>query len=241
VLSRQFLPVISENFIAPRTLSVVIPTWNEELALPETIRHLRANPEVKEIIVADGGSRDLTCKVAAQLGCHVIASTPGRGTQMRAGAIGASGDAILLLHADTWMPPHAARAALDCLGDPAVAGGGYWKKFRDPPLLLRGSKWKCAVRLHVCRRIAGDQGIFMRREVLQQIGGVPDVPLMEEFELCKRLRRVGRLVLADAVVLTSPRRFIERGVLRTYARMWRVMLQYYLGASPAELRRVYER
>jgi hypothetical protein len=64
---------------------------------------------------------------------------------------------------------------------------------------------------------------------------------MEEFELCKRLRQVGRLVLADAVVLTSPRRFVERGILCTYARMWRVTLQYYLGTPPAELRRMYER
>ena len=231
----------SESFIAPRTLSVVIPTWNEELALPETVRRLRANPEVTEIIVADGGSRDRTLEVAQQLGCRVIESAPGRGTQMRAGAHAAGGDAILLLHADTWMPPHAARVALDRLADPTVAGGGYWKEFRDPPLLLRGSKWKCAVRLYVSRRIAGDQGMFMRREVLEQIGGVPDVPLMEEFELCKRLRRLGRLALADAVVLTSARRFIERGILRTYARMWRVTLQYHLGASPAELRRVYER
>ncbi|HMJ90691.1 MAG TPA: TIGR04283 family arsenosugar biosynthesis glycosyltransferase [Candidatus Acidoferrum sp.] len=233
--------VDQQKLRAPRSLSVVIPTRNEELALPETIRRIRANPEVMEIIIADAASLDRTRDVAAELGCRVIASQPGRGTQMRAGAEAAVGDAVLLLHADTWLPPHAAREALDCLSDPRVAAGGYWKEFRDAPLLLRGSKWKCGIRLHLGRRIAGDQGLFMRRQVLERIGGVPDVPLMEEFELCKRLRKIGRLALADAIVLTSARRFMERGVLRTYALMWRIMLQYYLGSSPESLRRLYER
>ena len=229
------------QFTPPRTLSVVIPTWNEEQALPETIRLLRENPEVMEIIVADGGSHDRTREVAAQRGCRVIETKPGRGSQMRAGAQTATGDAILLLHADTWIPADAARAALDCLSDPGVACGGFWKEFRDPPLLLRGSKFKCVLRLWLGRRIAGDQGMFMRRKVLERIGGVPDVPLMEEFIMCDRLRKLGRLALANATVLTSARRFVERGVVRTYLRMWRVTWQYRLGTSGAELRRLYEK
>lgn len=209
--------------------------------MPETVRRLRANPEVREIIVADGGSRDRTADIAAALGCRVVACPPGRGTQMRVGAAVASSDAVLLLHADTWVPAHAARAALTVLADSRIAAGGFWKEFRDPPWLLLGSKWKCWVRLRIGRRIAGDQGLFLRRETLERIGGVPDVPLMEDFELCRALRRLGRLALADAVVLTSARRFVERGVLRTYARMWRVTLQYYLGTRPADLRRIYEK
>jgi cellulose synthase/poly-beta-1,6-N-acetylglucosamine synthase-like glycosyltransferase len=160
---------------------------------------------------------------------------------MRAGAAQARGDAVLLLHADTWLPPTAARAALDCLADPRVAGGGFWKEFREFHPLLLGSKWKCALRLALGRRVMGDQGLFVRRETLERIGGVPDVALMEEFELCRRLRRFGRIVLADAVVRTSARRFIGRGVLRTYARMWRVLLLYHLGRTPEELRRLYEK
>ncbi len=105
---------------------------------------------------------------------------------------------------------------------------------------MRGSRFKCAVRFHLFHRCMGDQAIFVRRDVLERIGGVPDVPLMEEFELCRLLRNAGRLALAPTVVSTSARRFKQRGVLRTYARMWRVTFQYYCGTAPMELNRIYE-
>jgi rSAM/selenodomain-associated transferase 2 len=223
------------------SISVIIPALNEADSLPTTISHLRQNEAIREVIVVDGGSSDRTPEIAEQLGCRVLASKPGRGGQMRAGANAASGDVILLLHADTWLPPHATRALLDCLRDRAVVAGGFWKEFRESPLLLLGSKWKCAVRLWIGRRVAGDQGMFIRREVLERIGGIPDMPLMEEFALCARLRREGRLALADAVVLTSARRFLKLGVIRTYLRMWWVATRYRLGTSPDELLKIYER
>ena len=225
----------------PPLVSVVIPALNEAESLEKTVAHIRANDSIREIIVVDGGSKDHTPEIAEQLGCRVLKSRGGRGGQMRAGAAAAHGDIVLLLHADTWLPPDATRAMLDCLRDHSVVGGGFWKEFRDSPFLLLGSKWKCAIRLWIGRRIAGDQGLFIRRSVLEYIGGIPDMELMEEFALSSRLRQEGRLALADAIVLTSARRFQKLGVIRTYLRMWWVTTRYRFGTSPAELRKLYEK
>ena len=223
------------------TISVVIPTLNEAAELPETLRRLRAVPEVKEVIIADGGSGDDTVKLAAAAGCGVVNCVAGRGRQLRAGAERATGEVILFLHADTWVPPEAGRVLLACLAQTGVVAGGFYKIFRDPPSwLVRGSRFKCWWRLLVAQRVMADQGIFLRRETLVGIGGVPDVPLREEFELCKRLRPLGRIALADATVVTSARKFRKLGVLRTYALMWRVTLGYYRGVPLEELRRLYE-
>lgn len=220
---------------------MVIPTLNEAGELAETLRRLRLVPEVREVIIADGGSRDDTVRLAAA-GCLVVSSVPGRGRQLRSGAERVTGEVVLFLHADTWVPPEAGRALLTCLAQPGVVAGGFYKVFRDPPnWLVRGSRFKCWWRLLVARRVMADQGIFLRRETLVRIGGVPDVPLMEEFELCKRLRPLGRLALADATVITSARKFRKLGVLRTYLLMWRVTLGYHRGVPLEKLRRIYER
>jgi GT2 family glycosyltransferase len=202
------------------SISVVIPTLNEAESLTETVHRARANPEVSEIIVVDGGSRDDT---------------------MRIGAVQARGDVVLLLHADTWLPPEAGRAALKCLSDPAVVAGGFWKTFRDGSWLMLGSRFRCGLRLWLGGRVLGDQGMFVRRDALDKIGGIPDMPLMEDVELCRRVRKAGRLVLAEATVTTSARRFAKLGVIRTYLRMWMVMIRYRLGASPEKLRSLYEK
>ena len=223
------------------SISVVIPTLNEAESLPETVRRARANPEVCEIIVVDGGSRDDTRAAAERLGCRVLESPPGRGGQMRIGAALARGDVVLLLHADTWLPPEAGRAALECLGDQGVVAGGFWKTFRDGSWLMLGSRFRCGLRLWFGGRVLGDQAMFIRRDALDKIGGIPDMPLMEDVELCRRLRTAGRLVLAGATVTTSARRFTKLGVIRTYLRMWQVMIRYRLGASPEKLRSLYEK
>lgn len=225
----------------PKTLSIIIPALNEAATLADTLEAARAIEAVVEIIVVDAGSSDSTALIATNHGARVLSAPPGRGGQMKLGASQAAGDVVLFLHADTFLPPDAGRAILDCLRDTSVVAGGFWKIFRDPPLALRGSRPKCALRLWLGRRIAGDQALFVRREVLEQIGGVPEMPLMEEFELCRLLRQKGRLALAPATVVTSARRFRERGPLRTYARMWRVMIQYYCGTPPEKLRHLYEK
>ncbi len=223
------------------TVSVVIPALNEAAELQETLRRLRQAPKFTEIIVSDGGSTDATEAIARQAGARFLTGPRGRGGQLRRGAQLATGDVLLFLHADTWLPENAVAAIAAALANPAVVGGAFRKAFRDPHWLMAGSELRCRLRMRCLQFAYADQAIFVRREILERIGGVPDVPLMEEHLLCRALRREGRLALADATVTTSARRFRERGVLRTYWRMFAVNLRWQLGASPEELARVYAR
>jgi rSAM/selenodomain-associated transferase 2 len=222
-------------------ISVVIPTLNEAAELPATITAARRVPEVAEIIVADGGSTDATVELGRTFGCLVLNAPRGRGTQMHHAALRATGDIVLLLHADTWLKPDAGRAIIDALAQPDAVGGGCYKVFRDPAWLMRGSRFRCWLRFQLGRRFLGDQAMFARRDVLERIGGVPAMPLMEEFVLGRRLREQGRLVLAHTVVNTSARRFHERGILRTYLRMGWVTLKYLCGTPPEQLQALYQR
>ncbi len=222
-------------------ISVVIPALDEAAELPATLLRARAVPEVAEIILSDGGSRDATRQIAEQAGAQVVTGTKGRGHQLRAGASAASSEVVLLLHADTWLAPGAGRAIAGAFADPRVVGGACSKAFREPHWLMRGSRARCAWRMRAFQFAYGDQAIFVRRDVLERVGGIPAVPLMEEHELCRALRGVGKLVLADTVVTTSARRFRDRGVLRTYWRMAMANLRWNLGVSPEAIRRAYER
>ena len=219
-------------------LSVIIPTLNEASELPETLKRARAIPEVKEIIVVDAGSTDDTQAIAREHNCTVIESEPSRGKQLRLGAQRASGDVILFLHADTWLPENAGTVIGETLARPLVVAGGFYKRFRDGGA-LPGSRLRCWLLWALTNRLFGDQAIFVKRDVLEKCGGVPDVPLMEEFELCKSLAPHGRIALASATVLTSARKFREEGMLRTYWRMARCTFRYWLGTSPKRLVEIY--
>jgi rSAM/selenodomain-associated transferase 2 len=222
------------------TLSVIIPTLNEAGELPETLKHARAIPEVKEIIVVDAGSTDDTRAIAREHDCTVIKSEPSRGGQLRLGAQRASGEVVLFLHADTWLPENAGAVIRETLARPLVIAGGFYKRFRDGGA-LPGSRLRCWLLWALTNLLFGDQAIFVKRDVLEQCGGVPDVPLMEEFELCKKLAGRGRLALASATVLTSARKFRDHGTLKIYSLMARCIIRYWLGASPQRLAEIYYR
>ncbi len=236
----RLLKVAGERPV-PQTISVVIPTWNEAGTLPSTLERLRRIPEISEILIADAESQDATRQIAKENGCSVMMSSRGRGQQLRVAAQAATGDVVLMLHADTWLAPECGRALINALRDSTVVAGGFWKRFQPRNWWMSGSRFRCWIRLTFFGRVMGDQALFVRREVLEKAGGVPAVPLMEEFELCQRLRRHGRLALAPATVFTSTRRFAKLGVARTYLRMWKVTALYYLGTPLQKLQAIYER
>lgn len=222
-------------------LSVIIPTLNEEGDLPTTLSRLRQVPEVEQIIVADGGSQDRTAAVANDFGCRLVTGARGRGRQLRMGAAFATKEVVVLVHADTWVEPNLGSAILATLRRPGHVGGACLKSFRNPHWLMRGSRVRCRFRMLFWQFAYGDQVLFFPRELLSRIGGIPDVPLMEEYLLCESARKLGRLGIAKTIVTTSSRRFHHHGVLRTYWRMAMVNWKWTRGASPEELRRYYER
>jgi rSAM/selenodomain-associated transferase 2 len=229
----------SKSVAMPETISVVVPTLNEAAVLPATVQALRAIPEVRQIIVVDGGSEDETVSVAESLGCETLRTGPSRGGQMRLGASRARGDVILFAHADTLLPPEAGKSILHCFRDVTVVAGGFWKKYRPMRLPLLGARVKCFLRLIFSRRILGDQTLFVRRGALDAVGGVPDLPLMEDVELCRRLSKTGRLALGDALAIASPRRFQNLGYLRTTWLTWKISTLYRFGVSADELAAIY--
>ena len=222
-------------------ISVVIPTLNEEAELPATLKHLQRVPSVTQIIVSDAGSIDMTRKVATHAGVEVVVGGRGRGAQLGRGVARAREDVVAFLHADTWVAPDFGSAILEVLNRPKHVGGACLKTFRDPHWLMYGSRFRCRLRFFLWRFAYGDQALFFSRSELHRMGGVPAVPLMEEYLLCRSARTVGRMGLARTTVTTSARRFRQHGVVRTYWRMAVINARWNLGATPEALRRYYER
>lgn len=223
------------------SVSIVVPTLNEEHQIEKLATHLKSRAPNAEWILADGGSEDNTTNKAEEFHFKTVSAPKGRGIQMHHGAAAATGDVVLFLHADTQLPPHGIATMIRCLQDTHVVGGGFWKQFNQTHWLMTGSKFRCLPRILLGKYVFADQGIFVRRDILEKIGGVPKVPLMEEFELCKALRPHGRIALADATVITSSRRFFANGISKTYLLMGRLMLLYRLGHSTDSLAKSYAR
>jgi len=228
-------------------ISVVIPALDEEASLPATVRSCREAGEC-EVIVADGGSRDLTVEVARRLADRVVAASSGRARQMNAGAGVARGDILLFLHADTLLPPGALDAVAGALRDRNVAGGAFRVALLPSPgagayvramLALTGRM--ITLRSSLTRSRTGDQAIFLRAETFRNVGGYPEIPLMEDVELSRAMRRKGRTVLLPHRVVTSGRRWEAWGPLRTILRMWRLRLGYRLGMTPERCAEAYRR
>ena len=219
-------------------LSIIIPTLNEADGIAATLNALAPfRARGAEVIVADGGSSDRTVELARALGDRVIAAPRGRGAQMNAGAVLAKGDGLLFLHADTTLPPDADRLVLQGLRDRAWGRFDVWIAGRHPLLVVVAKliNW----RSRLTGIATGDQAMFVTRAAFAAAGKFPDIPLMEDVALSKRLKRVSRPLCLGARVIVSGRRFDQRGAVRMVLLMWRLRLCYVLGDEPAALARRY--
>ncbi len=216
------MPVLDEAATIASTLTALAP--------------LRARGA--EIIVVDGGSRDGTPLLCQALADQVLDGPRGRARQMNHGAAAARADTLLFLHADTRLPTGA-----DTLVETALAAGAPWGRFdvqidgrsRWLPVVA----WMMNMRSRLTGIATGDQALFMRRDAFDRVGGFPDQLLMEDVEISRRLRALGRPACLRPCVVTSGRRWDERGAWRTIVLMWRLRWAYWRGARADDLARLY--
>ena len=222
-------------------LSIIIPVLNEAKIIRSLLSRLQNDAGI-EVIVVDGGSQDNTFELAKAEGVKVLLSPQkGRARQMNAGAAMATGDILLFLHADTQLPPDYLNLVKDTLAQPNAIAGAFELSIDGDSKSLRWVEIMVKLRSRWFSLPYGDQGIFLDRNVFQAIGGFADLPIMEDFELIQRLKKQGRIAIAPAAVITSSRRWQKLGVFKTTFINQLIILGYYLGISPKQLRRLYNK
>jgi rSAM/selenodomain-associated transferase 2 len=217
-------------------LSIVIPVLNEAAAIVDGLDALSPiRGGGVEVIVVDGGSTDGTLERVGERADRCLAVQPGRARQQNAGAAVARGEVILFLHVDTRLPPGAVSAVLDGLERSGRAWGRFDVRLTGSHAAFRLVERMISLRSRLTGIATGDQAIFVRRELFRQVGGFPEISLMEDVALSRLLRRHGRTLCLRLPVLTSSRRWERHGILKTILLMWRLRLEFWLGRDPAVL------
>ncbi len=222
-------------------ISIVIPTLNEADRLPNLVARLAAEPVPHEVIVVDGGSTDATVFVARAAGARVLRASPGRGQQLAAGVATAKGETLLFLHADSGFPPGGLTQIERTLAlNPDCPGGNFRLIFDgDSPF----SRWLTGFYARIRARglYYGDSGIFVRRSVYHEIGGIRPIDVMEDYDFVRRLERKGLTrCIEDPPLITSSRRFEGRQPFSIVLGWLEIHALYHLGVSPRLLARRYE-
>lgn len=225
------LPILP---LHPDRISVVIPARNEAAIIQNTLESLAERPRV-EIIVVDGGSTDDTPSIVRRRGVKLLTCRDGRAAQCNLGAAVASGDTLLFLHADTRLPGDFESMVFDALQPADVAAGAFRFRLDDDSPALRMIEWGVNLRSSWFQRPYGDQAIFTRAAAFWAAGGFPDMPILEDYELVRNLRAMGRIEIAPASAVTSARRWNSLGLLRTLWINQKVLLGRRLGVAPRRL------
>ncbi|MEE9488445.1 MAG: TIGR04283 family arsenosugar biosynthesis glycosyltransferase [Candidatus Brocadiales bacterium] len=218
-------------------VSVIIPTLDEQDSIAATLKAVKDQDESLEIIVVDGGSRDGTCDIAGGY-ATVISSRRCRAVQMNTGARHASGGILLFLHGDTTLPQGALPKIREALRAPGVVAGSFSLRFDTPHRFLRSITFFTRFSWWWARY--GDQGLFLRREAFEALGGFKEIPIMEDVDIIWRLKRRGRLYIIQDQLVTSARRYMRNGVFRQHALNFFLVVAYHLGVSPERLKQWYD-
>lgn len=230
----------TSRYLLESPISVIVPVLDEERRIATTLADVLEVPGLREVIVVDGGSTDRTAEIAHTFPVRVVAAPRGRARQMNAGAAVATGRTLLFLHADTTLPRDAARQIERVLSDARVVAGAFrtWTVADDPAPWFAPALHAADLRSRYTSLPYGDQAVFVRTDAFRKVGGFPDQPLMEDLELARRLRGIGRIRTARATVRVSGRRFVARPIVYTLA-VNVFPLLYRLGVSAERLAQFY--
>lgn len=215
-------------------ISIIIPTLNEESTLASTIKTVQGGEEI-EIIVVDGGSSDSTLEIAHSLQVKVVNSAAGRARQMNAGARESCGSILLFLHADTALPEDFDSCIRRILSDPSIAVGAFQLVIDAPGISFRIIEYGANLRSKYFNLPYGDQAFFMRRRDFNRVGWFPEIALMEDFSLIRKMQKLGRVALVPQAVKTSARRWQSLGIFQTTILNQLIVIAYVIGVSPERL------
>lgn len=218
-------------------ISVIIPTLNEESHIEKTLQSVMKQDGNYECYVVDGGSTDNTIAIARRY-ASVINSVRGRASQMNTGARVCTGDVLLFLHGDTILPDNAFYEIRKKLADDTVAGGSFYITFDADSFILRGVS--LITRFNFRLFHYGDQGIFVRKNIFQMLHGYKDIPIMEDYDLYKRLHGQGKVIILRIPVISSARRFIKKGIIRQLLINKLVVLAYWAGIDIQTIKHFYD-
>lgn len=224
--------------MTPPDISVVMPTLNEALLVGQAIESAWTAGAC-QVIVVDGGSTDATVTIAHQLGAQVLVADPGRGNQMAAGVANTDGKIVLFLHADCRLDRGCISQIQSACPNGNPIAGGFRQRIEDPRRIFRFLEAGNAARIRFCGMPYGDQGLFIHRDLLHDVGGVPTCPLMEDVELMRKVRRRIWPILLPGPIHVSARRWQQRGVVSQTVRNQLLLLSFRFGVSPKTLARWY--
>ena len=231
-------PYFNDFFSVKPLLSVVIPTLNEARVLGTTLERLQQFDNI-EIIVADANSQDGTDDIATSYGAKLLTVTTGRANQLNEGVKHSTGRYLLFLHADTLLPHNFSELVFSALKNPRTVAGAFRFKTDASSLGMRIVEWGTNFRSAILKWPYGDQGLFMEKRIFEEMGGFSTIPIMEDFELVRRLRRRGNIVTLAETAITSARRWQNLGIFRTTIVNQLMIAGFLIGVPTATLRRLY--